>query len=342
MTNQEFSDSFDVLYNNITNNQAPGIDEYEKSIFLTKAQDEIIKAYFDPTLNKSHHGFDQSKRRQIDFSMLIKTGVATEVTGMTSLFPLGHTKFFAVPDRIMMFINESLEVQRGNERKFLNVVPLDDAEYARLMSKPFKRPIKNQAWRIITNTKVNSVTTTTDYGTLSSMLANKLGLPYSTVFNSINNKELEFIQNSSNTNIYILSVDDTSTALTTTGIVLSALDSTVATFTLEEKETMNQYINKTVAESKSVVELVPGPIDNINTYTIRYIARPRAIILSELEGVTIDNQTAAQSCELDEILHQEILQRAVELAKAAYMGDLSSQIALGQASETNMGIATSK
>lgn len=34
--NQEFSDEFDVLYNNISSNQAPGLDEYEKSLFLTR------------------------------------------------------------------------------------------------------------------------------------------------------------------------------------------------------------------------------------------------------------------------------------------------------------------
>ena len=52
MTNEEFSNEFDVLYNSITSNQAPGLDEYEKSVFLTKAQDEIVKSYFNPRLNK--------------------------------------------------------------------------------------------------------------------------------------------------------------------------------------------------------------------------------------------------------------------------------------------------
>ena len=48
MTTQEFSNEFDVLYNNIMSNQAPGLDEYEKSVFLTKAQLEILKNYFNP------------------------------------------------------------------------------------------------------------------------------------------------------------------------------------------------------------------------------------------------------------------------------------------------------
>ena len=33
---EEFSTQFDVLFNNITSNQAPGVDEFEKGVFLTK------------------------------------------------------------------------------------------------------------------------------------------------------------------------------------------------------------------------------------------------------------------------------------------------------------------
>ena len=42
MTCEEFSREFDILYNNITSNQAPGLNEYEKSVFLTQAQESII------------------------------------------------------------------------------------------------------------------------------------------------------------------------------------------------------------------------------------------------------------------------------------------------------------
>lgn len=42
MSNTEFSNQFDVLYNNIMSNAAPGLNEYEKSVFLTQAQRDII------------------------------------------------------------------------------------------------------------------------------------------------------------------------------------------------------------------------------------------------------------------------------------------------------------
>ena len=73
MKTQEFSNEFDVLYNNIMSNAAPGLNEYEKSVFLTKAQEEIIYNYFNPKGNKYGEGFDDSIKRQMDFSELIKS-----------------------------------------------------------------------------------------------------------------------------------------------------------------------------------------------------------------------------------------------------------------------------
>ena len=41
-TSEEWSIEFDLLYNNISSNQAPGLTEYEKSVFLTQAQEALI------------------------------------------------------------------------------------------------------------------------------------------------------------------------------------------------------------------------------------------------------------------------------------------------------------
>ena len=40
MNTTEMSNEFDILYNQVNSNQAPGIDEYEKSVFLTVKFDE--------------------------------------------------------------------------------------------------------------------------------------------------------------------------------------------------------------------------------------------------------------------------------------------------------------
>lgn len=150
---------------------------------------------------------------------------------------------------ILMFVNEYVIVNRGedNAKVRLTVVPINYTEYSRLMSKPLKRPLKFNAWRLLDN-----------------------------------------------------------------------------------------------SDSNNRAELIIGPNDTINQYTIRYVKRPDPIVLIDLEdGLSLgDNIDKETPCKLDPILHPEILQRAVELAKAAYMGDLASQVGLGQSSQTNMGIVT--
>lgn len=88
---QEFSDTFDTLLNSYNSQAQFGegaskkeivLDEYEKSVLLTQAQDIIVKTYFDNRLNPQAQGFDESERRQVDFSALIKN---------TELKPLGST-----------------------------------------------------------------------------------------------------------------------------------------------------------------------------------------------------------------------------------------------------------
>lgn len=241
MTNQEFSNEFDVLYNNIMSNQAPGLDEYEKSVFLTKAQSEILKNYFNPKGNKYQEGFDDSAKRQIDFSSLVRVAEPTIISSDSSYIKMDdRSKLYTIPTDILFIVNETAKLTSGSNSRCLSIVPISFEEYNRLMSKPYKCPLKNQGWRLL------------------------------------------------------------------------------------------QYSNKGVAE----VIVVGG---TLSEYKIRYIKRPKPIILANLDetysNVSIDGETSVSECELDPILHPEILQRAVELAKAAYTGDLKSSVELGQRSE---------
>lgn len=60
MTPIECSNEFDVLVNNINDNAAPGFTQYEKSIFLNKALEELFDAVFNPKNNKQIEGFSLS------------------------------------------------------------------------------------------------------------------------------------------------------------------------------------------------------------------------------------------------------------------------------------------
>ena len=243
MSVEEMDNMFDVLYNNITSNQAPGLNAYEKSVFLTKGQDEILKNYFNPKSkgNTTQDGFDDSVKRQVDFSML--TSVETKSSGFESPFfdTRENTKSVGLPSKLMFAINEVVEVMRDTKKVILQVIPIKFDEYSRLMCKPYKRPLKYQAWRLTNNNTSNKA------------------------------------------------------------------------------------------------DIVIGPSDTLTKYTIRYVRRPNPIIVSDLDGLSIEGKSTATECELDPILHEEILQRAIELAKVAWTNtgqdNLQAVTQAGQRSE---------
>lgn len=152
MTNSEFSTQFDVWYNNITSNQAPGLNEYEKSVFLTKAEKMLVREYFNRRTDATEGGFDGSPKRQYDFSEIVKTEKldAFDITDSTSAQRL-HTKskLFLFPEDYFLSVNE---VINDSVRQY-SVLPIDFMEYQRLMLKPYAYPPKRAAWRVITNTK---------------------------------------------------------------------------------------------------------------------------------------------------------------------------------------------
>ena len=72
MTTQEMSNEFDILWNNIMSNQAPGLDEYEKSVFLTQAQEEIVTQLYNGTLGD---GFESTEQNREYLSNLITSEI---------------------------------------------------------------------------------------------------------------------------------------------------------------------------------------------------------------------------------------------------------------------------
>ena len=292
MTGVEFSNGFDVLFNNITSNQAPGLNEYEKSLFLTKAQDELLKNYFNPKGNKYQEGFDGNPKRQMDFSLLMRTHGAAPVTYSSSTSDYDPSsvstapydtrgKLYTMPDDVFIPINESLRFVIKNTTATpatysvefsRQVIPLSFDEYTKLMNKPYKEPLKNQAWRLLVDNTINS----------AYLDGNN---------NHVEGKLTEIIAGHND---------------------LKWLTSTPETGT-----------------------------SRIMQYILRYIRKPKPILVAPIDssGVTInghdghwtsssDYDTAYEynsshteilnPCELDESLHEEILQRAVELAKMSW------------------------
>jgi hypothetical protein len=154
MTNSELSNEFDVLYNNITSNQAPGLNEYEKSVFLTKAQSQLVNEYFNNRTDGFGGGFDGSQKRQYDFSSLTRVSNLYELNTfkdrISDIEKLDkRSKVFLFPKDYYLAVNEILT----DSKKQYSVIPINHIEYQRLMSKPYNLPIKRGAWRLLTDKK---------------------------------------------------------------------------------------------------------------------------------------------------------------------------------------------
>ena len=155
MTTQEFSASFDTIlnsyvskYKNFGDTTSPfslELDEYEKSVFLTLAQDIVVYSYFDISPDGTSSGFDTSERRQIDFSYLIKVahilpGTYNQITKYAD-----SSYLVEMPNDILRVLNEKVTDSADNTYV---IIPINYREYDRICSKPYAKPYKRQAWRL--------------------------------------------------------------------------------------------------------------------------------------------------------------------------------------------------
>ena len=175
MTNEEMSNMLDTLLTSYGTKALFGeqsskaeitLDEYEKSVFLTQAQDIIVKTYFETKTNDYNEGFDDSERRQVDFSSLIKiykpslttsinttdysTNITKDQNDDTKLCSMAFDSrglIYKLPSNILFMINESFIV---NNKRYV-VKPISYKEYDRQMSKAYAQPLKKQCWRVFQN-----------------------------------------------------------------------------------------------------------------------------------------------------------------------------------------------
>ena len=370
MTAQEFSSEFDLLYNNVSSAQAPGLTEYEKSVFLTKAQDEIIKNYFTNVQggNKYQQGVEDSEKRYADFSALLTVAVLNAET--VDAVPFDERgKIFRLPDgkssdakKVMIVITETFKtgnINPGEDEPSLTsyqVIPLKFDEYIRLMSKPSSDPLKKQVWKLMGNSETGN-------GSI------EIVPHWKDKDNSINVLILKYIRKPHPIILEDLAVQGLSIEGQTTQKIETVINR--SRYTL--KGNLNVSVEGSVqsypfklsidAPSKFGSSLLPG---NILAFTVgsfsgttvelglslKDIQQSTTITCYnyKLEGVseelfnsdgaritnhsvsyeTISHETA---CELAEELHPEILQRGVELAKIFYNGDNQQVLTAGTRSE---------
>ena len=145
MNCQEFDIEFDLLYNSISSNAAPSITEYEKSVFLTEAQEQIVRELYN--------NFERSEQVREYLNALIFTKTYSSDSGIIPREPLAtkneNSLCYKIPDDAMFVLYEYLNTTNdcGDNYKVV-VKPIKYDEYHRVSRNPFRKARKNEAIRV--------------------------------------------------------------------------------------------------------------------------------------------------------------------------------------------------
>lgn len=158
MTIEEFSNEFDTLLSSYTalhkfgepNPPTLEFDEYEKSVFLTKAQEEVVVSLYSGK-NPFGDSFEKTEEVRRYLNDLVKTWTTTAVN--PSHTGLSKTSVFVIlPEDLWFITYESAQLHDDNlgcmnDNEVL-IVPVSQDEYYRTANNPFRGPNKKRVLRL--------------------------------------------------------------------------------------------------------------------------------------------------------------------------------------------------
>ena len=151
MTCEEFSLEFDLLYNNIMSNKAPGLSEYEKSLFLTQAQESIV---LDIYSGKYGDSFERTEETTSYLNQLLKqrtynNGEFTEGNKLDT-----RSVFVTLPEDLWFktgetatIVDDSYKCQVDGLREVM-VFPVTQDTLVRTKRSPFRGPNERRILRL--------------------------------------------------------------------------------------------------------------------------------------------------------------------------------------------------
>lgn len=160
MKREEFSNGFDVLVNSYKRFKdfdkqdfldSIEFNEYEKSLFLTKAQEELVSSLYN---GKNPYGdsFESTEEMRRYLSNLVAEKYLKPITN-TSGTPLGITSsstFFTLPEDLWFITLESviLKNSKCKNETYMKVYPTKQDEYLNIRDNPFRGANDRRALRL--------------------------------------------------------------------------------------------------------------------------------------------------------------------------------------------------
>lgn len=151
MNNQDMKQEFLILYDKITNFDAPGYEDTEISVFLTKGQERVALSLIRPEANQFSEGFENTEIRTKELQELVE-GVTITTPSASQVGVLPNGTFFDLPANLLFSISEQITTTSTiscSNNKRIKVKPITHDEYAINVDNPFKKPsIRRGVWRL--------------------------------------------------------------------------------------------------------------------------------------------------------------------------------------------------
>lgn len=160
MITHEFSDAFDTLvssyrrFKDFDNKEildSIEFNEYEKSYFLTKAQDELVIALYNGR-NASGESFESTEELRRYLSNLVKEARLQPITNTSGLIiGIGsNSKFFTLPKDLWYITYEAVDIDgtKCNALSPMDVYPVTQDDYNKTKRNPFRGANDRRALRL--------------------------------------------------------------------------------------------------------------------------------------------------------------------------------------------------
>lgn len=160
MTTRQFSDEFDVLLNSYSNEAPYGnedspidfsCDEYEKSVFLTKYEKELVVAYCTGQVQGLSFEEKEAIREALDTLVKSKQYTTSE-KGTVEVNLVGcSSNFYKLPEDLLYIIFEKVEFSEylcSDIAKQALVVPTTHDDLWYISQNPFKGPNNKRVLRL--------------------------------------------------------------------------------------------------------------------------------------------------------------------------------------------------
>ena len=161
MSVQEFSDQFDILMSSYTRfkdfdkkEEFDSLDfnEYEKSIYLTKAQEELVKELYTGNLSGEAFEITEQRRRELEYLVVQKQYTQEDKLPIILLPDAKYNHVtFALPEDLMYIIYEQVSWDTDEEclgKLLADVVPVTHDEFWRVRNNPFRGPNSKRVLRL--------------------------------------------------------------------------------------------------------------------------------------------------------------------------------------------------